>query len=223
MKHENAGHAGNHKTELAASLIQGPVAPTAGQESARGSVASSAPASRPVSHQDSESVEFGQRGTDDIVFVFNDGQVRRFSADMRGRYRAWDVERYADLVAVTTAAEADTAANIERTAELWQEQLLPQRRILEFAEQAAALRWPDKERRPHIDFSQLSAAKRPADATNSVWNVYNRVQERLVQGGFEVTFGHNNPVRMARPLTGLERIITLNRDLWDLAAHFATN
>ena len=118
---------------------------------------------------------------------------------------------------------AGALPQIERTAKLWQEQLLPQRRILEFAEQAAALRWPDKERRPHIDYAQLGAAKRPADATNSVWNVYNRVQERLVQGGFELTFGHNNAIRTARPLTGLERIITLNRDLWDLAASFASN
>jgi hypothetical protein len=118
---------------------------------------------------------------------------------------------------------AGALPQIERTAELWQEQLLPQHRILEFAEQAARLRWPNKERRPHIDFSQLSAAKRSADAVNSIWNVYNRVQERLLQGGFEVTFGRNNAIRTARPLTGLERIITLNRDLWDLAASFATN
>lgn len=112
---------------------------------------------------------------------------------------------------------------IESIVQLWQKQILPQPRILEFAEKAAALRWPDKECLPQIDLAQLSAAKRAADAVNSLWSVYNRMQERLVLGGFEVTFGSNNAFRNARPLTGLERIIRLNRDLWDLAAGFAAN
>lgn len=59
----------------------------------------------------------------DIPLFHEDGNVKfllheKTRGTYQGRYRAWDVERYADLVAVTTAAEADTAANIEHAKEL---------------------------------------------------------------------------------------------------------
>ncbi|GAB4422305.1 MAG: hypothetical protein OHK0011_01110 [Turneriella sp.] len=59
----------------------------------------------------------------DIPLFHEDGNVKfmlheKTRGVYQGRYRAWDVERYADLVAFTTAAEADAAANVEHAKEL---------------------------------------------------------------------------------------------------------
>jgi len=110
---------------------------------------------------------------------------------------------------------------LEQQADVWSTMALSDERILQFAESAVTLRWPDPTTRPSVDYEQLIVPKREEDALDSIWNVYNRLQERIIHGGFEVIFNGRKNFSLARPVTGLDRIIEINRQLWDLAAELA--
>jgi hypothetical protein len=118
---------------------------------------------------------------------------------------------------------ARTLPLLDQQAELWGGLIMEDNNISEFAERALELRWPDSSKRPNILPGALTAARRREDATNSLWHVYNRVQEKLIHGGFEVTFGRRKHPEIARAIMGLDRIIGINRSLWDLAAEYAKN
>lgn len=84
MEKTIAGQPGNENTEFANGLLNGPAAPTAGQETARGSsVANSTLAPEPVS----EHIPFN-RGMTDIVILLRNGETRYFDADEAGRILA---------------------------------------------------------------------------------------------------------------------------------------
>jgi hypothetical protein len=70
--------------------------------------------------------QFHSTVVDKIPLFHEDGeakfmlQVRSGGEDgeYRGKFQAWSAEKYADLVAITTAAEADVAANLDQAREI---------------------------------------------------------------------------------------------------------
>jgi hypothetical protein len=95
---------------------------------------------------------------------------------------------------------------------------LSQEQTLEFAKKALALTFPENEdRQTETNAKVINIARRAEDGTNSVWQVYNRVQENLVRGGFRLE-GMNRNLRAIRDL---DRDFTLNKGLWTLAVETA--
>lgn len=91
----------------------------------------------------------------------------------------------------------------------------------EFARQAALIRWPDAKLK---DTASLLQSHRTVDEGNSLWNVYNRVQENATQGNaILLKKGQDEEgkeyiiSRKARPLIGAEQDFRFNEDLADLA------
>lgn len=84
----------------------------------------------------------------------------------------------------------------------------------QFATDALLLRLGE-ERQPedHEVFSVLEA-RRDADKSNTLWHVFNRVQENLIKGGFDI--GN----RRARGITNPTQDLKLNQGLWQLAEEF---
>lgn len=85
--------------------------------------------------------------------------------------------------------------------------------ITEFAKQAAKLRWDLAE---DADFEEFTSALRPEDEGNSAWLVYNRLQEKLMQGGVKM----KGMKRTAKALTNAAKDIEVNEKLFDLAMSF---
>jgi hypothetical protein len=77
-----------------------------------------------------------------------------------------------------------------------------------FIRDAAALRWDD-ERKVNEAAWALGRKRRYEDGTNSLWQVFNRVQENIIRGGYRV-----------RRITSAAKDVEINRDLWNLAAGF---
>ena len=67
----------------------------------------------------------------------------------------------------------------------------------------------------HEVFSVLEP-KRVVDQVNSLWHVYNRVQENIIKGGFSL--GN----RQARAITNPLQDMKLNQGLWQLAESYAS-
>ncbi|MCP4726124.1 MAG: DUF945 domain-containing protein [bacterium] len=89
-------------------------------------------------------------------------------------------------------------------------------RQLKFAKEAAAIRWSDTQ---PIMSEQLLTRLRSAYEDNSLWSVYNTVQENLVRGGLEgkCRTGRNHTTRKIKSIDGDLRI---NKALWKMTEDF---
>ena len=88
-----------------------------------------------------------------------------------------------------------------------------------FAESAIMLRWDSVQSAP-VSAAKLLETRRYDDRGNSLWQVFNRVQENLIRGGQkDYSRRRDNGSRhtRTRPVTGLAEDIRLNKSLWHLA------
>lgn len=95
------------------------------------------------------------------------------------------------------------------------------REVYQFATAALLLRYPRVEEAP-IEAETLLKARRPEDEGTSVWQVFNRTQQNLIQGG--VSDWHRDrrgKLRTVRAIRGIDSKVTLNKGLWELAERMA--
>lgn len=85
---------------------------------------------------------------------------------------------------------------------------LTENAMKEFVVRAAALRTKSS-----INIDALLAPTRNEDAGNDLWAVFNRVQEKLINGGF--SYGRKN--RKSRSIKNFQQDIKLNEELFELA------
>jgi len=85
-----------------------------------------------------------------------------------------------------------------------------------FAIDALALRLGEEKIAEDYEIMEILAPRRDADAPNTLWHTFNRVQENIIRGGYQM----NN--RTARPITNPIQDMVLNQGLWSLADQYAT-
>jgi hypothetical protein len=92
-----------------------------------------------------------------------------------------------------------------------------------YAESAAMLRWTPDENGSStvpVTWDQVIRPRRHEDNTNQLWNVFNRAQENLINGGNHYVGNRpNGQIRhmTTRPVRGIDGSVNLNRALWALA------
>lgn len=95
-----------------------------------------------------------------------------------------------------------------------------------FAEMARVIRYGDTAGlvTSPVTTAQLLAPRRPQDEGNSLWHVFNRVQENAIQGGLQVlrpmSDGRKLPTS-TRPVKAIDANLEINRGLWELAHNTA--
>lgn len=89
--------------------------------------------------------------------------------------------------------------------------------MVEYAIAAQQLRWKDK---TPINVDELLNSIRKEDNGNNLWVVYNRVQEKLINGGN--TTNGDKP-RKVRAVKNFTQQIQLNEKLWDLNERLLIN
>ena len=105
---------------------------------------------------------------------------------------------------------------------------LKQRKLTElettsFAERAIAARFGDDVEFIKVDFSKLLEPTRPEDAGSDLWSVFNVVQEKLIHGMFDYTYGTESvaaKARKARKIKNFNQDMAINTKLYDLAMEF---
>lgn len=100
------------------------------------------------------------------------------------------------------------------TAKVWGGIELSQDQQLELAIQARTIRFGEDS---NIDPRSLLTIRRQADAGNSLWNVFNVLQENITQGG--VRF--NGMRRQSRAIQNIDKDVSTNLGLWEHAAKYA--
>ena len=98
----------------------------------------------------------------------------------------------------------------------WQNIFLPKAVKKKFAEEAVTIRWEDEITAKNMVDSILSP-RREQDKGDDIWTVYNVVQENLIKGGFSNT--HTG--RRARAVKAIDKTVSYNQKLWDLAHDYA--
>lgn len=89
-----------------------------------------------------------------------------------------------------------------------------------FANSAAHLRYGDE---VPYDPKMLLNVRRDEDKGNSLWNVYNVVQENLLTGGFVgINMRNVEKPRKIRAMSDLNATYDINRDLWAIAEEFVS-
>lgn len=89
---------------------------------------------------------------------------------------------------------------------------LTQDQMNEFAIKAAGLR-----KQTIADTTELLTATREEDKGNDLWTVFNRVQEKIVNGGY----GYGRKSRKARSIKNFQQDLKINEQLFELAEAYA--
>jgi len=136
---------------------------------------------------------------------------------MRVRHYGYDFETIKGAVNELVEQIPDYLKQVEEM----KEQKLEREQMLEFARQAALLRMTKVNESAIdevVDVDDLLFATRKEDEGNGLWEVFNRLQEKVVNGKFKYAFGKKE--RKARPVKGFKSQVKLNQDLWELASSY---
>lgn len=117
-----------------------------------------------------------------------------------------------------------------KTIHKFEKKKLDEKQQLEFAMNAVTARYPeyinpktnkiDKQLiKKNFSLEDLLKANRPEDKDNSVWCIYNRLQEKLIKGGFTHK-GKTGKEKSARELTHIRTNTITNLKLWELAESY---
>jgi hypothetical protein len=86
-----------------------------------------------------------------------------------------------------------------------------------FATDALLLRINSDRTPDEHEVASILEARRDQDKPNTLWHTYNRVQENLIKGGFQI--GERTARGISNPMTDM----VLNQGLWQLAEEFAAS
>ena len=96
---------------------------------------------------------------------------------------------------------------------------LNEEQMVEFANRALEIRFDEAQmERIAIDINQLLEVERNEDKGDDVWVVFNRIQEKLLNGGFSYTTG--SKLRKARRVKNFQQDARINSELFDLALEY---
>lgn len=96
---------------------------------------------------------------------------------------------------------------------------LSEEQIVDFAKKAISTRFTEDEiENVQIDFDKLLEPTRPEDKGNGLWEVFNRIQEKIIDGDF--TYMSGAKIRKARKIKNFQQDVKINSELWELAESF---
>jgi hypothetical protein len=136
---------------------------------------------------------------------------------MKVRHYGYDFETIKGAVNELVEQIPDYLKQVEEM----KEQKLEREQMLEFARQAAMLRMTKVNESAIdevVDVEDLLESTRKEDEGNGLWEVFNRLQEKVVNGKFNYALGKKE--RKARPVKGFKSQVKLNQDLWQLASSY---
>lgn len=90
----------------------------------------------------------------------------------------------------------------------------------EFAQKAFALRSYQERLLTEEELVDFLTPRRKEDEGDSLWVVFNRIQESVLKGGYHIT-NAKNKVRKAKSIKNIQKDMELNQQLWELSTEYA--
>jgi len=110
----------------------------------------------------------------------------------------------------------DNSNRIMNVVEEWRGVDLDRDQVRSFGLQASRLRFEDPD---ELTVNTVLQARRGEDMKQDLWTVFNRTQENLLRGGFLVSGG----TRRSRQITNIDKNLSINTGLWDIATSYSRN
>ena len=96
---------------------------------------------------------------------------------------------------------------------------LDETQTVEFAKKALLTRFTEDEMKNiTVDLDKLLEPVRKEDEGNGLWEVFNRIQEKIIEGDFQYMAGVK--IRKARKIKNFQQDVKINTELWELAESF---
>lgn len=96
---------------------------------------------------------------------------------------------------------------------------LGQEQALDFAKKALKTRFKGEE--VEVDLEDLLRPTRKEDEAPTLWNVFNTIQEKLINGGFTYVNVESTKLRKARKIKNFQQDMKINSELFELAMEYA--
>ena len=100
------------------------------------------------------------------------------------------------------------------------DRVMTAREQADFAKKALEVRLGEEKVFTDYEVRQVLMSNRKEDDGNTLWKVFNRVQEHLVRGGFEVETADKKSSRKVRKITNMQKDLELNQQLWALTEQY---
>lgn len=130
--------------------------------------------------------------------------------------RHYHLNNLEEKIVQVTDGMGTLANKLSNTITRWEEVELPWKEQEEFAQKAIGIRWGDK---TPVTPETLLLARRAVDKGNSLWKVFNRVQENLTQGGYSGVTSNNRALSI-KPVRNVKRDFKFNSELFELASQY---
>lgn len=132
------------------------------------------------------------------------------------RHFGYSFEELKALVEQAVAALPDVVQKINTLSN----KVMTADEMRKFAEMAIKARFGEEKLVDDYEINQVLQANRTQDEGNTLWVVFNRTQEHLMNGGFTITTAGKKE-RKVRKITNMLKDVELNQKLWELTAEFA--
>jgi hypothetical protein len=96
---------------------------------------------------------------------------------------------------------------------------LGQEQALDFAKRALETRF--KGEMVEVDLEDLLRPTRKEDEAPTLWNIFNTIQEKLINGGFTYVNVESTKLRKARKIKNFQQDMKINSELFELAMEYA--
>lgn len=90
---------------------------------------------------------------------------------------------------------------------------------MDFVKQATQVRWKVGKLPATLDLNSLLTPNREEDKPNTLWNVFNVVQEKFVRGGIQYTSNGGRKTGL-KSLNNIMNVNTVNTKLWEIAEQY---
>lgn len=121
---------------------------------------------------------------------------------------------------VTMQAAVDRLPDLVGRINLLSQKMMTKEEQFEFAQKAFQLRSTPERLLSNEDLEEMLAPRRKEDEGNSLWHVFNRIQEGVMKGGF-MAIGSNGRLRKVKGIRNIQKDIQLNQSLWEMAITYA--
>ena len=130
---------------------------------------------------------------------------------VKERHTKYDLPQIKEILDQKTIVMEQAVGNINR----WISREMSAKERFAFATEAIALRLSGDRQPEQYELQSILMPKRKEDEGNDRWRVFNRVQENVIKGGFDL----NN--REARAIKNPMAEFELNQQLWSIAEAYA--
>lgn len=121
---------------------------------------------------------------------------------------------------VTMQTAVDRLPDLVGRINILSQKIMTKEEQFDFAQKAFQLRSTPERLLSQEDLEDMLTPRRKEDEGDSLWTVFNRIQEGVMRGGF-MAVGSKGKLRKVKGIRNIQKDIQLNQSMWEMAMSYA--